>query len=85
MRVVQALTFPSGVVQAGFTIAWCASSMQASTLDLSWWRLPAALAASAVLASALASIGASLWLGVCVGALAGIRVAEPLLRHADSR
>ena len=59
--------------------------MHAASLNLAWWRLPAALAASAVLASALAAIGASLWLGVCVGALAGLRVAEPLLRHADRR
>jgi hypothetical protein len=59
--------------------------MQVATLNLAWWRLPAALAASALLASALASIGASLWLGVCVGALAGIRVAEPLLRHSGDR
>ena len=55
--------------------------MVTETVNLGWWRVPAALAGSAGLASALASIGASLWLGVLVGALAGLRIVAPLLHH----
>ncbi len=53
--------------------------METTSINLGLWRLPLAFGASVSLALALTSIGASLWLGVCVGALAGLRLASPLL------
>ena len=53
-------------------------SSQAGHPQLPVWRLPAALAAWAGLTVALAAIGTSLWLSVCLGGLAGLRVAMPL-------
>ena len=40
-----------------------------------WQRLALCLLAAASLCACLAAIGAPLWLSVCVGALAGLRVA----------
>jgi hypothetical protein len=59
--------------------------MDTRSTALDWWRLPAAFAASVVLALALSSIGAPVWISVLVGGLAGTRVAAPLLHGVHGR
>jgi hypothetical protein len=54
-----------------------AVSSQVTHPQLPVWRLPAAFAAWVGLTVALAAIGTSLWLSVCLGGLAGLRVAIP--------
>jgi hypothetical protein len=49
-----------------------------------WQRLALCLLAAASLCAGLAAIGAPLWLSVCVGVLAGLRVATPGSRGARS-
>jgi uncharacterized membrane protein len=61
---------------------WLAVCMHTASIDPTVWRVPAAVAACVLLTLVLVSIDTPVWLAAAVGALAGIRVAAPLLRGA---
>jgi len=60
------------------------SGAPASSAPGRWQRLALCLLATGSLCACLAAIGAPLWLSVCLGALAGLRVAAPGPRGARS-